>query len=143
MAKEKIHFFSEEIDFKLKSKKDIRDWLQAVCLEENKKLVSVNIIFCDEARLLEINQEYLNHDYHTDIITFDYAETPGTIEGELYISIDMVTHNAELLKISFESELNRVIVHGILHMIGYEDKSVQKEKEMRDKENYYLLMLNL
>jgi rRNA maturation RNase YbeY len=131
-----INYFFEEIkEFNTGIK--TTDWISQTIINEGKTVGEINIIFCNDEYLLKINQEHLTHDYYTDIITFDYSENT-LISGDLFISKDRVEENAEEYKVSFENELNRVIIHGILHLIGYNDKSELEIKEMRTKENYYL-----
>lgn len=115
-------------------------WLSEVTRLENKKLGDVTLIFCSDEYLLTINQTYLDHDYYTDIITFDYTEG-DFVSGDLYISIDRVSENAGINDVSFVNELNRVVVHGVLHLCGYKDKSVEDEKLMRQKEDQMLGLL--
>lgn len=112
-------------------------WLSEVCFDEGKILGDLNLIFCSDEYLLDMNREHLEHDYYTDIITFDYCENDRII-GDLFISVDRVRENADLLHHDFKTELNRVVVHGALHLIGYGDKSEKEEKIMREKEDYYL-----
>lgn len=128
-----IRFYSENIPFVLKNKRIIKNWLFQVIESEGKKTGEINIIFCSDDYLLEINKQYLTHDFFTDIITFDYT-TDDIINGELYISIDRVKENAEKYLEIFDKELKRVMVHGILHLLGYKDKTPKQEKEMRQKE---------
>ncbi|MDX1903199.1 MAG: rRNA maturation RNase YbeY [Thermonemataceae bacterium] len=99
----------------------------------------MNFIFCDDAYLLQINQEYLNHDTYTDIITFDNAEKKGVLESDIFISVERVKENAQNLQIDFEQELRRVLIHGVLHLLGYKDKNKTQEQEMRAKEDEALL----
>lgn len=106
--------------------------------KENKSLASLNYIFCNDKRLLDINQQYLKHDYYTDIITFNLSEDDNKITGEIYISVDRVKENARLLGLSTVSELHRVIFHGALHLCGYKDKTMREKTKMRRKEEYYL-----
>lgn len=108
-----------------------------VASAEKKNFGTLNYIFCNDAHLLQINREYLKHDTYTDIITFDYSEKK-IISGDIFISIERVTENAEKFKQPFEIELQRVMVHGILHLIGYNDKSSQEKETMRAKEDFYL-----
>ena len=108
---------------------------------EIKKLGNINIIFCSDNYILDVNVKYLGHDYFTDIITFDYCEK-DILSGDLFISIDTVRDNAEFYKTEFNDELNRVIVHGLLHLIGYDDHTPEEQKIMREKENYYLELRN-
>lgn len=132
-----VSFFTQDTDFKFKSKRLTSQWLKLVAQAESKKLGAVSIIFCSDNYLLGINKEYLNHDYFTDIITFDYCEG-NLISGDLFISIDSVKDNAVFYKSGFEDELNRVIVHGVLHLIGYDDHTESDIAQMRSKEDFYL-----
>ncbi len=137
----KIYFFEEEIDFKIKNKKNIRSWIQQTILAENHILKEINFIFCSDAYLLKINQDYLQHDTYTDIITFDNSETEKEIIGDIFISIERVSENAKIYGITMMQELNRIIIHGTLHLLGYKDKTAKNKKLMTDKENFYLLTL--
>ncbi|MDT3356112.1 MAG: rRNA maturation RNase YbeY [Bacteroidota bacterium] len=132
-----VRYFFEDTDFVFKPKKINNLWLKTVAESEIRKLGQVNIIFCSDNYILDINQKYLQHDYFTDIITFDYCEN-DTLSGDLFISVDSVRENAIFYKTEFADELNRVIVHGLLHLIGYDDHSDEDIKVMRSKENYYL-----
>ena len=111
--------------------------LTGLVKEERKLLGDVSVIFVSDDYLLEINQSYLNHDYYTDIITFDYCEQ-NIISGDLFISVDRVRENADVFNADFRTELHRVIIHGVLHLCGYKDKTEENEKEMRVLENKYL-----
>ena len=133
---DKILFFAEEVDLPNIDKLKLSQWIKSVIEKEGAKHESINIIFCDDEFLLRLNKEHLNHDYFTDIITFQYEQDP--IEGELYISIDRVKENASNIKIEYQTELHRVIIHGILHMLGYGDKSEDEKSMIRQKEDYYL-----
>jgi probable rRNA maturation factor len=115
-------------------------WLDKVSGLESKKLGDISLIFCSDEYLLKVNQDYLDHDYYTDIITFDYTED-DFVSGDLFISVDRVKENAETNQVEFLNELNRVIVHGVLHLCGYKDKSEEDEKQMRLKENQMLELL--
>lgn len=112
-------------------------WLDRVCIEEGVALGEVSLVFCSDDYLLEVNKKYLQHDYYTDIITFDYKDK-NVISGDLLISVERVKDNASTIGVSWEEELNRVIVHGVLHIIGYGDKSEEEEVIMRKKEDFYL-----
>lgn len=133
-----INFHIEDIEIKIQQKLKLKNWLKSVIEAEGFKLADVNYVFCSDDYLLKINIEYLNHDYLTDIITFDNSEQEEMIEGDIFISIDRVKDNAKIFKVSFEHELKRVLVHGILHLCGYSDKTDEEEKLMRSKENHYL-----
>ena len=105
---------------------------------ENHQLGDVNYIFCSRSYLLELNQGYLQHDFHTDILTFDHSLEPGIISGDLYISVEQVMENAQQYQEPFLQELKRVMVHGVLHLLGYNDQTPEEQKEMRKKEEAYL-----
>jgi len=134
-----IHFFFEEVDFDWKEAL-FSDWLVAVIKEEAKVLQSVRYIFCKDAYLHEINVAYLNHDTLTDVITFPYATIP-IINGEIYISTDRIAENAATFGVSFQQELARVMVHGVLHLCGYGDKEIAEKTKMRRLEEYYMKKL--
>lgn len=137
----RINFFSEEIDFKLKNKKQLRHWIEGTILAENYTLKEVNYIFCSDAYLLKINQNYLQHDTYTDIITFDNSEVENEIVSDIFISIERVSENASTYQLAMLEELYRVMIHGALHLSGYKDKSAKDKKLMREKENFYLSRL--
>jgi rRNA maturation RNase YbeY len=126
--------FNYEIDFEIPEETIYTDWISSVLLSENKSEGEINYIFCDDDYLVEINQQYLNHDTLTDIISFDYS-LGNEIHGDIYISIERVRENAEEFKVSFEEELKRVMIHGVLHYCGYKDKSESDELLMRSKED--------
>lgn len=132
-----ISYYFEDIDFKLKDKIRIRKWLRLVAESEIFVLGDISIIFCSDNYILDINRKYLQHDYFTDIITFDYTEG-NRISGDLFISIDSVRENSIEYGTEFIDELHRVIVHGVLHLIGYDDHTEEEIEMMRKKENYYL-----
>lgn len=132
-----IRYFTEDIDFAFKGKSVHSAWLKAVSEEESRRPGQISVIFCSDPYLLEINRKYLGHDYYTDIITFDYSEG-DTISGDLFISVDTVRSNAEYYSADFKDELDRVIVHGVLHLIGYDDHTDEQSAEMRARENHYL-----
>lgn len=133
-----VNYFFEDTKFVLKARRENNAWLKAVASSEIKKLGAINIIFCSDNYILDINQKYLGHDYFTDIITFDYCEG-NVLSGDLFISIDTVRDNASFYGAdSFENELQRVMVHGLLHLIGYDDHTPEQQAVMREKENYYL-----
>ena len=108
-----------------------------VAESEIKRLGDISIIFCSDNYILDVNLKYLNHDYFTDIITFDYCDK-DILSGDLFISVDSVRENAIFFEVDFEEELRRVIVHGLLHLIGYDDHTEEEQKIMREKENYYI-----
>lgn len=118
----------------------LQEWLQNVCHKEGVELGEVAIIFCSDEYLLRMNREYLNHDYYTDIITFDYTEE-GLVSGDLFISIDRLKENAEVNNVMFHVERNRVVVHGVLHLIGYKDTTEEEQEEMTEMENWALSLI--
>ena len=132
-----VNLFFEEVEILGLDPEFFISWLSDCCDAEGKSLEEVNLIFCSDEYLLQKNIEFLQHDYYTDIITFDYCQG-DLIMGDLFISKDRVIDNAHTNGVSFENELNRVIVHGVLHLCGYKDKSVDEEKLMRSKEDFYL-----
>jgi len=136
-----VTYHLQDTGFKFKHKLLNNRWLKMVAESEIKRLGDISIIFCSDPYILEVNLKYLQHDYFTDIITFDYCEG-NRLSGDLFISVDSVRENAEYYSVEFEDELNRVIVHGILHLIGYDDHSDEEKIIMRKKENYYLQMRN-
>jgi probable rRNA maturation factor len=134
--------FNYETEFTLENEEAICNWISNVIKSEDKKEGEINYIFCDDEYLLQINQEHLNHDYYTDIISFDYT-VGNEISGDMFISVDRVKDNAVDFNVSFEEELKRVIVHGVLHYCGYKDKSEADEVLMRSKEDEKLAMFHV
>lgn len=137
-----IHFYCEDIHFVLRNKTIIRRWIYETCLLHEKKAGRINYIFCSNSKILEINKSFLNHNYYTDIISFDYSEAKK-VSGDIYISIDTVYLNSVQFKTSFYDELHRVIIHGVLHFLGKNDKSAAQIKEMRNAENEAIKKLNI
>ena len=137
-----ISYFFEDTKFVFKGRQRNNRWLRLVAESEIRRMGDVSIIFCSDPYILDINLKYLQHDYFTDIITFDYCEG-DKISGDLFISVDSVRENAVHYGTEFEDELNRVMVHGILHLIGYDDHTKADQKTMREKENYYLSLREL
>jgi len=134
--------FNYELDFKLDDEQLFSDWLSKVISSENKREGEINYIFCDDSYLVEINQQYLAHDTLTDIISFDYS-IGNELHGDVFISVERVIENAQDFKVTFEEELRRVIVHGILHYCGYKDKNKEDEKLMRQKEEEKMKMFHV
>ncbi len=132
-----VSFFIEDINFPFKEKRLTSRWLKFVAESEAKRLGDISVIFCSDNYILDVNIKYLQHDYYTDIITFDYCEG-NKLSGDLFISVDSVRENASFYGTEFADELNRVIVHGLLHLIGYDDHTEEDIAQMRAKENYYL-----
>ena len=148
-----ISFYTENIDFNLPAKREIKSWLKAVAGAEGKQIGAIAVIFCSDEYLLQLNRRYLQHDYYTDIITFDYTVTAQCVAlppqaqriapllgGDLFISTDTVRANAERYGQTFNDELHRVILHGLLHLCGYEDATPAQQKIMRCMEDKYLAM---
>ena len=134
-----IHFHNEDVIASF-NKTTVTEWLNSCIQDLDYKTGEISIIFCSDDYLLKINKKYLNHDYFTDIITFNYNEN-NTIIGDLFISIDRVKENAKELKVDFNNELYRVIIHGVLHLCGYNDKTQDQQKEIRTKEDEYLELI--
>jgi probable rRNA maturation factor len=133
-----IQFFEEDIAYKLKNKTAVRQWINETVLAEGFKLKELTYIFCSDDYLLQINQQYLDHDTYTDIITFDNSEKDKVIVGDIFISIDRIRENAIKFNITEVNELHRVIIHGALHLLGYTDKSAADKQKMTFKEDFYL-----
>ena len=140
MSQLPIHFFSEDISFILKEKNKVRNWIRNTIRSEGKKLRELNLIFCSDTYLLEINKQYLDHDTFTDIVTFDNSESPELIIGDIFISIDRIRENAAKYKVAEKDELHRVIIHGTLHLIGYKDKTKSDKNLMTEKEDQHLAL---
>jgi len=134
--------FNYETDFELHNEPDFSKWLSAVILSENKKEGEINYIFCDDDYLLEINQQYLDHDTLTDIISFDYS-VGNEINGDIFVSVERVKENASDYNVTFQEEIQRVLVHGILHYCGYKDKTESDELVMRSKEEEKMKMFHV
>ncbi len=131
-----IHYFFENIE-KIEILPNTSKWLEKIIISEEKKIGEINYIFCDDAYLLKVNQDYLQHDYYTDIITFDYVKGK-TISGDIFVSLPRISENASILSKNFEDEFHRVLAHGILHLCGYKDKTEEEISLMRSKEDFYL-----
>ena len=132
-----VSYFTQDTSFLFKYKRLTSKWLKLVATSEGKTLGDISVIFCSDKFLLDINIKYLGHDYYTDIITFDYCDD-SVLSGDLFISVDSVKENSGFYNSCFEDELNRVIVHGLLHLIGYDDHTDIDIVQMRSKEDYYL-----
>jgi probable rRNA maturation factor len=133
-----IRFFAEDIFYKPAFSRRLAVWIREAILSEGKQPGNINYIFCSDDYLLSINQQYLSHDTLTDIVTFDNSEDPTIIEGDIFISVDRIQENAVTFKTTFEIELKRVLIHGVLHLIGYTDKNEVGKKRMREKEDAYI-----
>lgn len=135
-----IHYFFENID-EFTIEKSITEALKNLIISEGKKLGEVQYIFCDDDYLLKVNQDYLQHDYYTDIITFDYVKEK-MINGDIFISLPRILDNAKTLSTKYEDELKRVLTHGLLHLCGYKDKTDEEKLIMRNKEDFYINLIN-
>ena len=133
-----IHFFTEKVKNPVKKKSELIKWIKMSILEEEKIPGNINFIFCDDEYLLKLNRKKLGHDYYTDIITFDLSENKNEISGDIYISVDSARNNSKEYNQSFTDEISRLMIHGVLHLIGYNDKNGKGKKLMTDKENLYL-----
>ncbi len=131
-----ISFVLEDVSFKF-SRSNLKSWIKDLILNEGKKVGDIALVLCSDEHILDVNRKYLDHDYYTDIITFDYCEG-SLISGDLIISIDTVSSNALLNNATSLVEFYRVVFHGVLHLCGYEDKSVEAKELMTSKENFYL-----
>lgn len=136
-----IFFSTENIDFELADEPKVKKWILAVVGAQGKRVGNLNYLFCDDSYLINVNRTYLNHDTYTDIITFDYVEG-SVVSGDILISVERVRENATLFNSSFEQELQRVIIHGVLHLLGQADKSDEDAAEMRRKEESALALWN-
>ena len=134
--------YNYETDFELSDEAAISEWISKVILSENKSEGEINFIFCDDDYLLELNKQHLNHDTLTDVISFDYS-LGNELSGDIFISIERVADNAKDFKVQFTDELNRVMIHGILHYCGYKDKTEEDERLMRNKENEKLKLFHV
>jgi probable rRNA maturation factor len=133
-----IQFFAEDVEYDLPNPTKTKRWLKFVIESEGFTLNQLNYIFCSDEYLLNMNREHLQHDFYTDIITFDTSDEEKQVEGEIYISTDRVKENAANLEIEFDEELRRVIVHGVLHLVGYTDENEASKAKMSQKEDFYL-----
>lgn len=133
-----IQFFFLQQNISLTRRSSLKTFIKSIFKKEKQTLENLTYIFCSDDYLLEINRSHLNHDYYTDIVTFDLSETPGAITGEIYISTDRVRDNAATLGVTIKEELHRVIFHGALHLCGYKDKSPKDARQMRAAEDRYL-----
>ncbi len=135
----KILFFSEGVGFQIKQKRLVKNWIISIAESESFHVKQIDFIFCSDVYLLNINKQFLSHDYYTDIITFDRSDSGDKyLESDIYISIERVLENAENLGLGFTEELYRVMSHGVLHLLGYNDKSKIGAKKMRAKESEHI-----
>ncbi|HCY40621.1 MAG TPA: rRNA maturation RNase YbeY [Prolixibacteraceae bacterium] len=136
-----INYCSEDVSVPKIKKRKISGWIKETIISEGKTPGEISFIFCSDNFLLEVNKQYLNHDYFTDIITFDYVEN-NVISGDIFISCDRVKENAKEFNAEFLNELSRIIIHGVLHLCGYKDKSKKDKFLMTQKEDFYLNVLS-
>jgi len=136
--KTKVHFFSHDIPTRLNNTASLKQFIELIFKKETQNLHSINYIFCSDKVILEINKEYLNHDFYTDVITFDLSLDNKAISAEVYISIERIRDNAKQLGLTIKSELHRVLFHAALHLCGYNDKKKKDKEVMRKRENELL-----
>lgn len=136
-----ISFQFEDANFEFSDSKKVENWIIKTIETEKCFTGNVTYIFCSDNYLLDVNRKYLNHDYFTDVITFDYVKN-SKISGDIFISIDRITENAKIFNVSRENELLRVMIHGVLHLIGYDDQTDEQEEEIHKKEDFYLNIYN-
>jgi probable rRNA maturation factor len=137
-----IVFFAEDVPLPKLKKRILISWIKSVIASEEKKLGEISFIFCSDNYLLEVNKKYLDHDYYTDIITFDYVQD-RIISGDIFISIDRVLENSIIYSTSFQNEIHRILIHGVLHLLGYKDKLKKDKYIMTSKEDLYLNELKI
>jgi probable rRNA maturation factor len=135
---ESIEFHFEKPAFGLKHRRRLKAFILTILKKEKTAVKSIHFVFCSDKRLLKINRDFLRHNYHTDILTFNLADKDAPVHGEIYISLDRVWENAQMLKQFYYVELHRVIFHGVLHLCGYRDRSIKEKLTMRAKEDSYL-----
>ncbi|MGL5562390.1 MAG: rRNA maturation RNase YbeY [Tannerellaceae bacterium] len=136
-----VSYYAEDIKMPSLKRRETTKWIREVAALHQMKVGDVAYIFCSDEKILEVNKEYLQHDYYTDIITFDYTED-GVVNGDVFISLDTVKSNAEEFGVTFDQELHRIIIHGILHLCGIDDKGPGERENMTAKENEALALLN-
>ena len=138
MKETERNIFAQGVKSKVKNEEKFRDWIIGTIVNEGKIAGAINFIFCNDSYLLKINKKYLQHDFYTDIVTFNNSDKENEISGDIFISYERVVENAEKLSKSLEDETSRVSIHGILHLIGYKDIESEEIKEMRNKEDQYI-----
>ena len=134
----RVFFYNADTNYKIQNKGIVRNKLSYLVHNEGFKLVNINIILCSDEHLLEINKKHLNHNYYTDVITFDLSDKNNEVDGEIYISLDRIRENKKVYKVSLFAEFQRVVIHGVLHLVGYDDHSKKDISIMRNKEQLYL-----
>ena len=133
-----VHFYFEKVGLTLKERGNLKGFINSLIAKERKSLNNLNYIFCNDNAILEINRKYLDHNFYTDVITFDLSSSRKEILADIYISVDRIRENAKSLKLSLKEELHRVMLHGLLHLCGYNDKTEGERKLIRKKEDFYL-----
>jgi rRNA maturation RNase YbeY len=134
----RVHFFSQSINIPLKDRKKFKSFVKYILTHEGKRLTLINFVFCTDKELRKLNNDFLRHDYYTDILTFDLSESKKDITADMFISVDRTRDNAKAFAASFSKELHRVMIHGVLHLCGYKDKKNSDIKKIREKEDWYL-----
>lgn len=137
---ENITFFTEDIEYSISNEVEVKQWIHEIINKHDFKLIGVNYILCSDEYLHKVNVEYLDHDTYTDIITFDNSEYENEIESDIFVSIDRIIDNAKNIGNSEKDELHRVLIHGILHLLGFKDKSKEDAEKMRQLEDDSLAM---
>jgi len=135
----KVQFFSQSLNIPLKDRKKFKSFVDNILRNEGKRLNLINFIFCTDEELRKLNNDFLNHNYYTDILTFNLSESKKDVTADIFISIDRTRDNAKSFSVSFSQELHRVMIHGVLHLCGYKDKKSADIKKMRARENWYLM----
>jgi rRNA maturation RNase YbeY len=133
-----IHFFKEEISFRLQHSADLQKWISRAVHHHKFKIEQINFVFCSDKKLLALNKKFLKHNYFTDIITFDNSLEKKRIEADIFISVERVKANSKKFKTTFKDELHRVMIHGVLHLLGYSDKAKKDVVKMREAEDFWL-----
>ena len=134
----KIQFHKENVQFRLNKQAELKSWIYAAIKAHGYSVLSINYVFCSDKYLLKMNKQYLHHNYYTDIITFNNSSEAKKLEADIFISIDRVKENGEKFKTIFNDELHRVMIHGALHLVGYNDKNKSGQAKMREAEDYWL-----
>lgn len=138
MSDKTIHFFQEDTSYRLRNKDKLRQWLDRIITDENESYHDINIILCTDEYLQNLNHTYLSKEDLTDVLAFDFSENEHVVSGDIYVSLPRVKDNAGKYKVTIKDEIHRVIVHGLLHLMGYSDKRARDRKRMTEKENLYL-----
>ena len=140
MAINSVHFYFEKVHLTLKERGNLKGFINNLVVKEKRKLNNLNYIFCSDKVLLKINRKYLDHNFYTDVITFNLSSSPKEILADIYISVDRIKENAKSFQIPIKEELHRVMFHGLLHLCGYDDKTEQQKRLMKKMEDFYLTL---